>query len=743
MKNFGFPTVVTAAVAVVGASLSLVSPVLAQQSYRNEGELGKAQLLRGNQDLMSALKSLEQASQGEYITIQKILQSLAQKQGITVNSEITDFLGEKITTGSTDRNCQLGNFLCDEEDVTYEKYINAKLQLQSQSEIFSKAAIIYGQIQEYQNKLENDRLYGGQEVSQRISSKLQDFHNIYLANQKPSLSFKSPQDTLESLGKIGGAIPTLEEYRIGYSDLLFNASFSGLKLASAFIEMKVIGAAIVKKLNLQQLGINPDLDPSAVAEFLREITLELPPKVQEALLKLDTDKMRDINLELAAKLIDWIDTDDSRLVRSAALVKIRANAVNIQNRIKVLQQPEVSKLLDDSDKLYLDFKQFSDVLDAVNSLISLILGSKEEAKKLTKTIDAVRSAVTEAASFTYRDEMRRKYKTLKAQYIRNHKIISGLDSFYEGAFTDVGQYLVSARKDVIFKQGNGWIIVNTNRLLNPPGLADIDLAWEKVNLMQNQLTAITNGGSSHIGSAAYFIGRSPVVDKVRDEQFNGARIPNLQEKSQYTDGVILQPPVDIVLTWNQNTKLDLDSHLTGPASADENSPVRFHVYWDARGSLNGTPNALLYRDTIPDPDIGLTRPEQARTGPEQTRINTPLRLQPGVYRFYVNNFSSLQNGTGTPTGNAAGPTGLSNSGAAVQVYQAGTAVPNFDPNNPSVQGVGKPFGDPISVPIGQQGNVWQVFELDSRTGILRRVNQPFGNVSDPALVPSVNPAESR
>ncbi|WP_017719826.1 hypothetical protein [Kamptonema formosum] len=269
--------------------------------------------------------------------------------------------------------------------------------------------------------------------------------------------------------------------------------------------------------------------------------------------------------------------------------------------------------------------------------------------------------------------------------------------------------------------------------------------WLQNAPLQNFNSCITMYGSSHIGSAACFIGRSPAQDSVYGQQRNRdeARIPNLQEKSHYTDGVILQPPVDIVLTWNQNTKLDLDSHLTGPASADANSPVRFHVYWDARGNLNETPNALLYRDTIPDPDIGLTRPEQARTGPEQTRINTPLRLQPGVYRFYVNNFSSLQNGTGTPTGSAAGPTGLSNSGAAVQVYQAGTAVPNFDPNNPSVQGVGKPFGDPIFVPTGQQGNVWQVFELDSRTGILRRVNQPLGNVSDPAQVPSVNPAEFR
>jgi hypothetical protein len=261
-------------------------------------------------------------------------------------------------------------------------------------------------------------------------------------------------------------------------------------------------------------------------------------------------------------------------------------------------------------------------------------------------------------------------------------------------------------------------------------------SWSQVSIMQNQLTAITQGGSSHIGSAAYFIGRSPVQDSVREQQYSGARIPNLQQRSEYTDGFILQPPVDVVLTWNQNTKLDLDSHLTGPpASADQNNPVRFHTYWNARGSLDGTPNALLYRDTIPDPDINLSRSEQARQGPEQTRINV---VQPGVYRFYVHNYS---NANGTLTGNAAGAEGLSISGARVEVYNAGNAIPSFDPNNPTVQGVGTRIGQPINAPTGQQGNVWAVFELDTRTGILRKVNIPFGNINDPAKVPSANPAE--
>lgn len=208
-------------------------------------------------------------------------------------------------------------------------------------------------------------------------------------------------------------------------------------------------------------------------------------------------------------------------------------------------------------------------------------------------------------------------------------------------------------------------------------------------IMQNQLAAITNGGTSHIGSAVYFMGRSPSVDAVRENQHTVAHMQTVREASQYTNGFIIQAPVDIVLRWGA-TPSDLDSHLTGPATSNLADGTRFHISYSARGSLTSAPNALLYRDVT------------SSYGPEQTRINT---VQPGVYRFYVHDFSN---------GGNASSTALSSSGATVSLYAAGSrTLP--EGNNLGAQ------VSTMNVPTGQAGTVWNAFELDSRTGILNKV----------------------
>lgn len=231
-------------------------------------------------------------------------------------------------------------------------------------------------------------------------------------------------------------------------------------------------------------------------------------------------------------------------------------------------------------------------------------------------------------------------------------------------------------------------LITLNRLNSP-----------QTSLMHNQLTAITQGGSSHIGSAAYFMGRSPSQDFVRESSYTVAHIPTVRETSQTTSGYIIQAPVDVVLTWSA-TPVDLDSHLTGPAAADG---TRFHTYYAARGNLNAAPNVMLYRDVLVGP------------GPEQTRINV---VQPGVYRFYVHDYTNEA---------SVGSTVLSNSGAVVSVHAAG----NF--NLPEGNNLGAEVAR-VSVPANQAGTTWQAFELDSRTGILNRGNQ-FRNISDSASVP--------
>jgi hypothetical protein len=257
------------------------------------------------------------------------------------------------------------------------------------------------------------------------------------------------------------------------------------------------------------------------------------------------------------------------------------------------------------------------------------------------------------------------------------------------------------------------------------------------SLMQNSLTGITQGSSSHIGSAAYYLGRSSDNDPrltedlmasqnaMKVEKFSVASTVSAQQREEYTSaGSItnLKAPVDVVLNWDKSIaagQLDLDSHLTGPTSLGPDSQVRFHTNFSDKGSITAAPYVQLYRDVIP---------AGGGTGDEQTRIQV---LQDGIYRFYVHDYTNR----GTSEVTALSPA-LAQSGANVTVYTAGIDLPqegqNINRNSA--------LGGAINVPTDGRGNVWYTFQLDSRTGILKRVLVPFGNERDRALVPRIGEA---
>lgn len=249
-----------------------------------------------------------------------------------------------------------------------------------------------------------------------------------------------------------------------------------------------------------------------------------------------------------------------------------------------------------------------------------------------------------------------------------------------------------------------------------------DLRNELTNHNLNNINNIIQGGSSHIGSASYYLGRSPNQDpRIENiyvtDRFDSSTIKSVQEREQFITpaGSItnLKAPVDVVLNWDQSLakgQLDLDSHLTGPAGLGDDSSVRFHTYFSSKGSTNTAPYVLLYRDVIPSTLV---------SGNEQTRIQV---LQNGVYRFYVHDYTNSSNSNSTA---------LSQSGANVAVYNFGKDLPTEGQN------LGTPLGGMIKVPTNQQGNVWRSFELDSRTGVLKPVNAPLGNVNAPSSVPSI------
>ncbi len=144
----------------------------------------------------------------------------------------------------------------------------------------------------------------------------------------------------------------------------------------------------------------------------------------------------------------------------------------------------------------------------------------------------------------------------------------------------------------------------------------------------------------------------------------------------------------VVLSWG-STPSDLDSHLTGPLAAG-----RFWTYFSAPGNCFGVPWACL--------DVDDTN----GNGPETMSI---MQITPGVYRYYVYDFSNRFNGASTA---------LRNSGAKVEFYVGATLLRTF------------------FVP-GSAGNAWAVFEWDGTT--LTVLNQIFviNGTPQPALI--VNP----
>jgi hypothetical protein len=243
--------------------------------------------------------------------------------------------------------------------------------------------------------------------------------------------------------------------------------------------------------------------------------------------------------------------------------------------------------------------------------------------------------------------------------------------------------------------------------------------WRLATIRENQPSisindinsCYTSQNSSSITSAACYISRRPEESLYFPDSVLADLVKSLpitpEKRSEYTDGTIVKAPIDIGLTWNQFTNLDLDSHTVTPNGE--------HVYFSERGSLTQAPFTFLYRDSIPAGGI---------KGAEQTRIT---QFQDGTYRFYIYNYSDQQN---------LAPAGLSNSAAKVQIFQGGaplTDIPNdpntFNLNDPTLQKVGQPYPgeNTFNVPTGQSGNTWYVFKLDTRTGILTKVNR-FGNV---------------
>ncbi len=152
---------------------------------------------------------------------------------------------------------------------------------------------------------------------------------------------------------------------------------------------------------------------------------------------------------------------------------------------------------------------------------------------------------------------------------------------------------------------------------------------------------------------------------------------------------LLAQPFNVLLTWGAGA-YDLDLHMTGPIA--EGDADRFHIYFSAKGALDGTPYAQLIKDCI------------CNSGSEV--ILTSALVQGQVYRISVFDYGDQD----------AASTNLSQaSDAVLQIVRGGTAVSVG--NGTTIEGGHVIYtGSPTT---GGAGNTWLAVEIDPKTGKIR------------------------
>lgn len=128
-----------------------------------------------------------------------------------------------------------------------------------------------------------------------------------------------------------------------------------------------------------------------------------------------------------------------------------------------------------------------------------------------------------------------------------------------------------------------------------------------------------------------------------------------------------QKDISVILRWG-SSPADLDAHLTGPIAG---SASRYHVFFSQPEVVG---------------EAKLDLDDTNGVGPET--INIKKQIVDGNYVYSVHNYSAV---------NTTNSTALSASGATVDIYANGVHLHT------------------LSVPTGQTGNLWKVFEMVNGT----------------------------
>jgi hypothetical protein len=692
-------------VILIGLS-SLSRPTLAQ-AYSKEDIAIKAAF--GDADLQSLRKKMERIRSHDYSRKLPDSNFLSEVQFVKPGELCVDLWGG-----------------CNGKKNSYKEYLEFKLNLMDAGKELNS---VQDSMNKYLNTIKNDRSSGGDEVSKDVN-RMFDTYRSNVSTDLEKRGFKKVFGVDLALGDPGSVLIGGLQSSVNF---LGSRIKFGIDLAPAVSEVYMLslskGAISPSDLlsNKDQVrgATSSKMSPKDLNKIVPLLSTMhgLIPEIFKEFLENKND-IRKIDLSGQALALSQVvkefgEIDDLNLLVPSTIKSI----AEIQKKMEHIKQLDESlkilteyQALSSDDEFFIKTDRLSAVLDIAFESSSIIkdimevskLSNSPAGKKFLERLgtwqtiatSTKKAAFDEGLNFLRDEELSRSYRQLQNHEQQMQVSVDRYQQYIDSASFLIGNYIDATNAP------------NNNN--SAPASA-----------FQNHLTATTSGTSSHIGSASYSfrIPNQPIQTESQSRNFasRGTR-ESIQRANEYTNGQIVKAPLDIGLTWNQDTKLDLDSHLVTPNGE--------HIYFSERGKLNEAPNAFLYRDSIPNGGL---------KGAEQTRIT---QFQDGQYRFYVYNYSDA---TGEEAARIAGPNGLSNSGATVKLYEGGaplTDVPNnpavFDLNNPNVQKVGSPYpgNSTFNVPANQPGNAWYVFRLDTRTGILTRVDR-LGNAPDSRSVPSV------
>lgn len=420
-----------------------IQPVI--QTFSSVKSLGMAQFLRGTTELKSAQETLQKAARGEYDTI--------------TNGQKTDFIEDILEDIPEIRpvDCKSFGFSCESTEITYADYLNLKLKVYLQIGAFKNGMKVYDEIPKYQNRLFQDRQYGGLNVGQNLTSEWDKRWN----NVKEQQRLKDEQANLPITERLGVVMEQTIQDTANFSGELFKTS---TKVAATLAQIKDLAETITSLRSINQYNLNRIAGGPKYTIAVKKI-LEDSGK---ALQSFDTDKINELTLKAAQETIELINAQDQKVAGSANVIKIYLAAKDIIDKNNLLRQPQATNALDDFDKFYIAATMYSKAVEVIIGGLSIPFSEAKVVDTLLKKADAVNTVLLDALEFTYKDSVRRQYVRLQYAYNRNQIQVVGLSSFIDYAAEEVGQYLLKARPDIVTRRPDGTIAVSVDGVVYPP-----------------------------------------------------------------------------------------------------------------------------------------------------------------------------------------------------------------------------------------------------------------------------------